>query len=248
MEGELVTEDGLLGGRLRLLQPANGYRVAIDPVVLAATVAAGPGETVLDVGAGVGAAALCLAARVPDCRVTGVDVQRELVALASRNAALNGLEGRIDMLVADVARRPPPRLAPGTFNHVMTNPPHATAEDGPPPPDPSKAIANVESTADLATWLNFCLLMLRPKGLLTLVHRADRLGELLALLQSRAGEIVIFPLWPGQGRPARRVIVRCRKSVATPLRLMPGLVLHDSAGTFTPAAEAVLRHGAPLEM
>jgi tRNA1(Val) A37 N6-methylase TrmN6 len=246
MEDPGISEDALLDGRVRLLQPRQGYRVAIDAVVLAAAIEAEAGETILDVGSGVGAAALCLAMRVPGCRVVGIELQRELAALASRNVQLNALEGRVETIIADIARRMPPRLAPGTFHHVMTNPPHRAAEDGTAPPDPSKAAANMESSADLSAWLNFCLLMLRSKGCLTMVHRADRLGEILALLEGKAGEIVVFPLWPAEGKAARRVLVRARKSVATPLRLAPGLVLHEPGGGYTAAAEDILRHAAAL--
>jgi FkbM family methyltransferase len=246
MDNHTITEDRLLDGRVRLLQPATGYRVALDTLVLAAAIEAEAGEAVLDVGAGVGAAALCLAVRVPGVRVVGIEVQRELVSLASRNIQLNGLQDRVEMIVADVAQRPPPRLAAGTFHHVMTNPPHMAAEEATLPPDPIKAIANVESTATLAKWLGWSLLMLRSRGTLTVVHRADRLGDILACLNGKAGEIVVYPLWPREGEAARRVLVRARKSVGTPLRLAPGLVLHEDGGKYTPQAEDVLRHAAAL--
>src|SRR5687767_14919301 len=90
-----VSADGLLGGRLRLYQPRRGYRVAIDPVLLAAAVAAEPGERVLDAGAGTGAASLCLAARVPGCVVTGVERDPELLALAMANVGANGMRERV---------------------------------------------------------------------------------------------------------------------------------------------------------
>ncbi|MEO8560172.1 MAG: methyltransferase [Rhodospirillales bacterium] len=246
MEETAISQDALLDGRVRLLQPVAGYRVAIDAVILAAAIEAEANETILDVGMGAGAASLCLAARVPGCRVVGVEVQRELAALASRNVQLNGMEARVETIVADVAKRMPPRLAPGTFHHVMTNPPHLAPDSATAPRDPSKSIANVESSADLGAWLNFCLIMLRSKGSLTVIHRADRLGEILALLKGKAGEIVIFPLWPGEGKAAKRVLVRARKSVATPLALAPGLVLHEDNGDYTVAAEEVLRHAAAL--
>lgn len=246
MEDPGISEDALLDGRVRLLQPRQGYRVAIDPVILAATVEAEAGEAILDVGSGVGAAALSLAVRVPGCRVVGIEVQRELAVLASRNVQLNRLEGRVETIIADIARRMPPRLAPGTFHHVMTNPPYLAADEATAPPDPSKAVANMESSADLSAWLNFCLLMLRSRGSLTMIHRAERLGEILALLEGKAGEVVVFPLWPAEGKPARRVLVRARKSVASPLRLAPGLVLHEPGGGYTVAAEDILRRALAL--
>jgi tRNA1(Val) A37 N6-methylase TrmN6 len=241
-----LTEDALLGGRVRLAQPAEGYRVAVDPVFLAAAVPAVSGEQVLDVGTGAGAAALCLAARVEGCRVTGLELQRALVRLANDNAALNGLKDRVAVMAGDLFR-PPARLAPGGFDHVMANPPHLEAGRGVASPAAGKAAAIVEGEAELAAWIAFSLAMVRGKGSVSVIHRADRLDAVLAAFHRKAGEIVIYPLWPmADGRAAKRVIVRARKGVATPTRLAPGLVLHRSDGRFTEAAEAVLRHAAAL--
>ncbi len=244
---EAVTEDALLGGAVRLRQPARGYRAAIDPVLLAAAVPAAAGEAVLDVGTGTGAAALCLARRVAGCHVDGFDTQREFVALAGVNVELNRLAERVRIYHGDL-KRPPPRLAPASFSHVMANPPHLAAERTASSPDHGKAVARVEGAADLAAWVRFSLTMLRPGGTFTLIHRADRLDELLSLLRGRAGELVIFPLWPGRGRPAKRVILRGRRNIATPLTLAPGLVLHQADGAFTAEADAVLRGGEALAL
>jgi tRNA1(Val) A37 N6-methylase TrmN6 len=202
---------------------------------------------VIEGGAGAGAAALCLAARVSGCRVTGVEIQPDLVRLASENAALNGLQGRIEVLAGDVAS-PPHRLAPSSFAHAMLNPPFHRAAASDAPPAPGKAVAQIESEEGLSPWIDFALRMVRPKGSLTLIHRADRLADILAALNGRAGEIVVFPLWPGRdGKPSKRVIVRARKDIATPLRLAPGMALHEADGRFTADADAVLR-GAALNL
>jgi tRNA1(Val) A37 N6-methylase TrmN6 len=245
--GIAYTEDALLGGRVRLRQPAAGYRAAIDPVFLAAAVPAGPQDHVLDLGCGVGAASLCLAARVPGCRVSGFELQRDLVRLFGDNIALNGLTQRLAAMHGDLLK-PPPRLAPGAFDHVMANPPFLEAGTATVPTDPTAATSRLEGEADLASWVRVALAMVRAKGSLTFIHRADRLEALLALIAGKAGEITVFPLWPGEAKPAKRIIVRARKQIATPTRLLPGLVLHRPDGSFTPEADAVLRGGAGLGM
>jgi tRNA1(Val) A37 N6-methylase TrmN6 len=200
---------------------------------------------VFDAGCGSGAATLCLAARVPQCRIIGFELQRDLVRLAGDNAALNGMSGRVSAMVGDLLQ-PPPRLSPGMFDHVMVNPPFIEAGRGTPAANPAKALATTESGADLGDWVRFALAMVRGKGTVSFVHRADRIDALLGHLMGRAGEITIFPLWPAAGRAASRILVRARKQVASPARLLPGLILHEPDGHFTAAADAVLRDGAAL--
>jgi tRNA1(Val) A37 N6-methylase TrmN6 len=242
-----LTDDRLLGGRVRFSQPTHGYRVAIDPVLLAAAVPAQPGERVLDAGAGTGAASLCLAARAPQCRIVGLELQRPLQRIASQNVTQNELEGRVEMIEGDL-QRPPPRLAAATFDHVMTNPPHLAATRASPSPDRQRVLAHQETELDLAGWLAGCLRMLKQDGVLTLIHRSDRLGEVLAALLGRAGDVVVFPLWPAAGQPAKRVLIHARRGARGPLRLAPGLILHDQGGSFSPTAEGVLRHGHALDL
>lgn len=235
-----LTEDQLLGGKVVLRQPEAGFRAGIDSVLLAAAVPAQPGEEVVEPGAGAGAAALCLARRVAGVRVTGIERDAQLVRLAGENARLNGLQGVVTVMVGDVRHRPA-RLAPSSFDHVMINPPHHAAQRASPSPVAARREAHVEGEADLAAWVEFASAMLRPKATLTMIHRADRLDEILAALRGRFGEIDICPLWPGRaGKPAKRIILRARKGVDTPLRLGPGLVLHEADGRYTQTADAVL--------
>ncbi len=247
---DAVTEDALLGGRVRLRQPARGYRAAIDPVLLAAALRPAAGDKLLDLGCGVGAASLCLLARVAETAVQGLEMRADLARLAQDNAELNRVAGRFTAVVGDVLA-PPAALVPGSFDQVLCNPPHLAEAGGSRSPRPLWDGASREGAARLEDWVACALAMLRDKGSVTWLHRADRLDALLAALYGRAGEIVVFPLWPGPpeaGKPAKRVIVRARKGVASPTRLAPGLVLHRSDGTFTAAAEAVLRDGAPLPL
>ena len=239
-----ISEDRLLDGRVLLRQPGEGYRAAIDPVLMAAAVAATDGEMVLDLGSGVGAASLCLAARVPGCRVFGLEMQPALVTLARQNIDINGFTGRVESMIGAL-QTPPPRLAPGSFHHVMTNPPYNSSE-GTPSPTAGKDAANRESEIDLAAWMRFAVNMLRPKGSLTVIYRADRLDDLLAALHKKVGEIVVIPLWPKRGRPAKRVLLKARKGIATPLTLSAGLVLHEEDGRYTQLADDVLRRGGAI--
>src|SRR3954471_19491489 len=235
------TEDALLGGRVRLLQPRRGYRVAVDAVLLAAAVQPAAGDRVLDLGAGVGAVGLCLASRVADCTITGVELQPALAELARRNVTLNRLDERLRILIHDLARPLPAEL--GLFEQVVTNPPYLAAAMADPPPDPSKALATVESSADLRRWLEIATGALQPAGTLTLIHRSDRLEEIAAhLVRLGCGALAIKRL-----PPAARVLIRARRAQMPSVTQSPPLTLHPSHGGYTEAAEAVLRHAAALD-
>jgi len=242
---QVPPEDTLLGGRVRLRQGRDGYRAAIDPVLLAAAVAAKPGQRVLDLGCGVGAASLCLAARVPGIQVVGLDMQGPLVGLATGNAALNGADRDVRFYSGDLLD-PPPDITAGGFDHVMANPPYLKGDSGHPPLVASKAAANVEGRAGLADWVAAAHRAVRAKGSVTFIHRADRLDDLLAAFHGALGEIMVYPLWPGPGKDAKRVIVRARKGVKAPARISPGLILHDGDGAFSAATNAILRDAAGL--
>lgn len=242
-----ISEDYLLNGRVLVRQPVDGYRIAIDPIILAASINAQPGETIIDLGAGVGAASLCLAARIPECRIVALEIQRTSVRLAAENIALNNMRDKIEILHGDLLQ-PPPRLAAGTYAHVMTNPPYLEAIKGRPSPNDHKALSNVESTVTLEQWARFALLMVRPKGTVTFIHRADRLDEILSYFQGKLGDITIFPLWPGNNKPAKRIIIRGRKNSNAPLKILPGLVLHLEDGRYTPEAENILRNAYPINI
>ncbi len=239
-----VTEDSLLGGGVILHQPAKGYRVAIDPVFLAAAVAARAGESLLELGCGTGAASLCLAHRVPQCRITALERDPAHCALARKNIGANNLAGRIDIAEGDL--RDHPALGAAAFDQVFANPPYMRDREATPPASKGRQRANMEGDTALALWIGAMLDAIAEKGRLTLIHRADRLGDILGHLSGRAGDIIIFPLWPKLGADARRVIVTGRKGVAAPARLAAGLVLHHADGRYTEAAEAVLRGGEPL--
>ena len=244
-EAGTAAVDLLLGGRVRLFQPEIGYRVAIDPVLLAASVPATAEDTAVELGSGTGAAALCLAARVPGCQVIGLERRADFVALARRSARDSSVADRVRFVEGDLADAAG-RLGAGRFDHVLANPPHRRPEETAPPLHPQRAAAYVEAEAGLADWVRAMLALARPHGSLTLIHRADRLAEVLGAFDGAPGAITIFPLWPKEGRPAKRVIVQARKGRRGPTTLASGLVLHEADGRFTAAAESVLRHGAAL--
>lgn len=247
-----LTDNRFLGGRLSVLQPAKGYRAAIDAVFLAAAVPCKPGDTVFEAGLGTGVAALCALARVEDVRVTGVEIAGRYAELAEQNAKRNGFEDRLDVVQGDISKllagKLSPCLTPGSFAHALANPPYFEARKVRQSPDRLKSVANAQACEDLEVWVKALASMVEPNGTVTFVHRAEVLGRLLKAMEGRLGDIRIAPLFPRQGRPASRVIVQGVKGSKAPLQLLPGLVLHGAGSGFTPDAEAVLRHAAALPL
>lgn len=245
-----LTDDGFLGGRINLLQPARGYRAGIDAVLLAASIPARAGERVLEAGLGAGVASLCLAARVSGIEMTGIELQSDLAAIARENAARNQMSDRLTVYQADIGQ--PVRdflamgLAPNSFDHVFANPPYHDPAASALPPDGGKAQAHMTLGSDLADWVRLACVMARHKGTVSFVHRADALPKLLEAMTGHLGGIEIFPLWPAQDKPASRIIIRGQRGSRAPMILRPGLVLHGRDGRFTDRAEAILRQGAAL--
>lgn len=241
-----LTDDEFLGGQLRLFQPAQGYRAAIDSVLLAAACPARPGETVLDLGCGAGAASLCLAARVPGISLAGIELQPDYAALGRLNAGRNGVE--IDLHEGSLTDMP--RALRREFHHVIANPPYYPAKGSGSPLEDRATAMRVE--LPLPLWVETAARRLLPDGWLTMIAAVDALPELVSSLAPRLGSAAILPLAAREGRPARRMILRARKGGRSPFRLLAPLILHKGARheedreNYTPEVQAILRGGQSL--
>lgn len=242
---DLTQSDAILGGRVRLLQSARGYRAGMDAALLAAACDAQPGERVLDLGCGPGAVMLAAAVRRPGAHFTGIEADPDALDLARANIDLNGLADRLEGLAGDVAL-PFSRLGLPRFDAALCNPPFFDDAGALRGPAPEKSRAWM-ATDGLAAWTGYLLKAVRDGGTITLIHRADRLADLLGLLAPKAGSIRIRPVQPRAASPASRVIVRAVRGGRAPLALLPPLILHpEGEGKHTEAAEAILRDAAPL--
>jgi tRNA1(Val) A37 N6-methylase TrmN6 len=245
-----ATEDAVLGGRLVLRQPRRGHRFGHDAILLAAATAANSGEHAVDFGAGVGAAGLTLAARVPGFRVTLAEIDPALVGLAQENIRRNGFADRARAVVLDVTAGARAfagvALPPGSAARVLMNPPFNAPTTSRASPDAARRRAHV--SAGIAPWLRSAERLLGTGGMLTLIWRADGFLDVLAELARSFGAVAILPVHPRPDAPAVRVLVRAVKGSRAPLALLPGLVLAAADGRPSEAAEAVLRHGAALPL
>jgi tRNA1(Val) A37 N6-methylase TrmN6 len=238
-----ITEDALLDGRVSFRQFRDGYRAGMDAALLAAACDARPGDRVLDLGCGAGAVMLAAAARRPGARFVGLERDEATVALARENIAANGMDDRVMAQVFDLAA-PLSKLGLPPFDAALANPPFfddPAALRGPAHAKRGAWLAD----AGLEGWMMVLIRAVREGGTITLVHRADRLGDILGALAAKAGSVRIRPVQPKAGAPAKRVIVRAIKTGKAPLVLLPALILHDdSGGKHTAEAEAIFRGGA----
>jgi tRNA1(Val) A37 N6-methylase TrmN6 len=250
-----VTDDAFLGGGIQILQPRQGYRAGLDAVMLAAAVPARGDEAVrvIDAGAGVGTAGLCLAWRCRGADIVLAEREPELVALARENIHRNGFDQRVSVAEIDIARAAPSDMArcglgDGTFDAAIANPPFHAEGAGTAARSALKAAAHAMADDALDDWARFLARMVRPGGAAFVIHKASALPDLLAVLQGRFGGVSVLPLHSHAGEAAGRVIVSGVKGSRAPFRIEPGIVLHEADERFTAGAEAVLRLGQPLSV
>jgi tRNA1(Val) A37 N6-methylase TrmN6 len=247
-----VTDDAVLAGRVRLLQPRRGHRFGHDAVLLAAATPARDGDRVVELGAGVGAAGLALAWRVAGAKVTLIERDRELAALAANNAGRNCLADRVDAVVLDIAADEAAfaraGLPPASCDIVLMNPPFNDPGRHPGSPDPRRRAAHGLPHAAIAPWVGTAARLLRPGGILTLIFRADGLAVVLDALGPGFGAVAVKPVYPKPGADAIRILAGAVKGSRAPLAILPGLVLADDDGVPTPEAQAVLRQGEALRL
>lgn len=249
-----VTDDAFLGGALHLLQPRSGYRAGVDAVLIAAVVRAAPGRelSVLDVGAGVGTAGLCVSRRLPEAEVVLFEREPALAELARQNILRNGLEEQARVAEGDLGISQGALsglgMLPDSFDHVIANPPFHGEGRGTPAAHPLKSAAHAMPEGDLDDWVRFMARMTAPGAAAAMIHKAEALGRVLTAFANRFGDLRVLPVQPRRGEAAIRVLVEGIKGSRAPLVLLDALVLHDDDNRFTPQVEALLRAGAGLDL
>ncbi|ONG51231.1 N-6 DNA methylase [Pseudoroseomonas deserti] len=238
------TEDGLLGGAVRLRQPRGGLRAGLDAVLLAAAIPVRPGQVLLEGGCGAGPVFLSVLARQPDLRVFAVEREPALAALARENAAMNGVAHQVTVIEGDIADPALLRDLP-QLDHAFANPPYWP--DGSAPPEALRAGATHHGKGpSLGDWAKALAKPLAHRGSLTFVLPASRAAEAAAGLRAaRCAEVFFHPLWPRAGQAAKRLLIQGRRGGRGPDRLLPGLALHEGDGWST-AATALLEAPRPL--
>jgi tRNA1(Val) A37 N6-methylase TrmN6 len=245
-----VTRDAFLGGRLTLSQPANGFRAGLDSVLLGAAVGEGR-KSLLDLGSGVGTAALVALVHNADLTATMAEQNADMVALAETNLAENGLAGRARLVITDVVGPADARRAAGItdngFDCVIANPPFFAEGGGTPAADAGRAGARHMDATALDLWLKTAAGTAAAGAEVIFVYPASSLVPLLTGFARRFGAVTVLPLIPRAGEPASRVLVRGIKGSRAPLTLLASRPLHEPEGrAFQPEFDAIFRGTARL--
>ena len=236
------TNDYLLDKKVKIFQPIDGYRASTDAVFLSSLLDSEKvkkGDTILDVGSGTGAISLCLASRLKDVKITGIDIQKDLVELSNISSKENGFDDFLTYINTDIRQKT--SLPSGTFSFVITNPPYSDHDM--PSPNESKKLAHNHQDFDLTGWLSFCLKMLKPKGYLLVINRAEAINEIITAIDKKAGSINVLPIYSKVGQDAKRVAIIAQKTAKGITKILPPFYTHNEDGSYTDKAQSILRLG-----
>jgi tRNA1(Val) A37 N6-methylase TrmN6 len=243
-----IIETSLLRGKLTLLQPKVGYHASLDAVFLGAAAPVQDGWKVLDMGCGVGTIGLCVTLRNRNISLIGIDIQSELIDIALQNANINKVNDISRFFNLNILNDK--TIVNNCFNSIIMNPPYQ--ESGTVSPVKNKTFSHDEgaSGATLKDWIKYAHLKLKQGGYLTMIHRADRLDDILLIMGQRRwfGSFVILPLHSREGDNAKRVIIRARKERYAPTVLKRGIVIHNKDGSYTATARGILDNLTPIDL
>ncbi len=232
-ERAVMAPESLFHCRLKILQKAEGYRFSIDAVILGHHIPLGDMDMGVDLGTGCGIIPLILAHRKSSARLYGIEIQKDLADLASRNVRLNHMEHRITIVHGDM-RDFRSYLEPGVMDVVFSNPPYRKMLSGRINPDSERAVARHEIKGTLSDVVSVAEKLLRPSGRLWVIYPAESIGDLLA--QMRACRLEPKRLRLVHSRPdsdAELVLAEGRKQGKAGLKVVPPLIVHKEDGGYT---------------
>ncbi len=237
-----LTEDAFLGGQLRLKQLKSGHRAGHDAVLLAAATAARSGDRVADLGAGVGIAGLAVARRVAGIDLVLVEIDAVLAGLARANADANAIQADVIVLdvEADAAAFAAAGLAPDSVDAVLMNPPFNDPARHRVSPDTARGTAHMATATTLSKWVHAARRILKSRGALTLIWRADGIAEVLSALDHGFGSLQVLPVHGEPRAPANRILVRATKGGRAPTQIHPALMLNDGQGVPNQRVQEIL--------
>jgi tRNA1Val (adenine37-N6)-methyltransferase len=234
------TLDELRGYDLRIMQPSRGYRFSLDPLLLAAFAGVGEAGRVIDLGAGTGIIPLIMARSFVSAQIVGVELQEEMAALAERNAALNGLGDRVEIICADILSLRS-RFPFSTFDLVVANPPYRRQGSGRISPKSGRDRARHESSATLVDFLETAKYLVSPGGKIAFIYHPVRLAEFCSAAAGLKLALLRLRMVHGNiGAPARMVLLELAKGRRGDLEVLPPLFVYGEDGEYSEEMKRIL--------
>ncbi len=236
----MATKDFLLNKKVQILQPINGYRASSDAVILSAMLESFDKEQkILDMGSGTGAISLCLAKRLKNAKVLGLEIQDELINLSNESAKINGFQNRVEFVKHNIKEK---RIEMhDKFDICVTNPPYSEVDMR--SPKDYKATAHNFDGLTLKDWINFGIRALKPRGKLYMINRAEALSEIISIIYGKMGAIKVVPIYSKAGEDAKRIVIIAQKDSKKALVIDKGIVVHNNDGSYSLDANKILLEG-----
>ncbi len=211
---------------LKMLQPIDGYRFSVDALLLAEFTKVKKKAKVAEFGAGVGVISLILSKKYPNAYFTGFEIQNALFELAKKNIEINGLSN-VEVLNADI-KELPKLFGPGSFDHVVTNPPFRPTNTGRLCPNTQEAISRHEILITLKDIIYVARWLLKPGGRLSIIYPSDRLSYLITTMSNNRIEPKrLRCIHPQKELNARLVLLEGIKDGGIELIIEPPLFLNS---------------------
>lgn len=229
-----TTFDDVLFGSVKMIQPLNGPRVNMDTVLLSAWVKIRSGtRDVLEAGCAAGAVSLILAQRYGNIHVTGVDIQPELVRIATLNAENNNLSDRVKFISGDLRDK---KLLPnGKFDVVVINPPYSSLSAGRESPDDSRTTARLEVSCTPDDVAELSRRVLKSRGRLFAVFTSLRLDSFLSAMRNhRIIPKRLRPVYPKMNYNSGIFLSEFVKDGGEGMNILPPLFVRDEDNNYTP--------------
>jgi|ERR1700674_608088 len=234
------TLDSILGGRLRILQPHDGYRFSVDAILLGRFARARRRDRVLELGAGCGVISMMLAALYGPREVVALEIQPAMAVLIARNARLNSL-AQVSAVCADLRERNIAGLKPGSFDLVVANPPYRARHTGRESPNPGRRIARGSAEGSLADFIGAAARYARFGATIAIVFAASRSAELIALMRAHALEPKrIRFVHPRLELPATTILIAAAKGGGVEVKIEPPLAMYSEPGVYSAEAAEML--------
>lgn len=226
------TLDDLIINDMKIIQPRQGYRFSLDAVLLAHFPDLNKVNYIVDLGTGNGVIPLLLAQRTT-ARITGVEIQENMVQRACRSIKLNSLEAQIEIINADI-KKIDDYLPGGCADLVLSNPPFWRKGEGRVSKNSEEATARHELSLNLGELIERAQYLLRPGGRLVIIQRADRLQEIMQLFTANklaAKRLRIIHAL--DYKEAKLVLLEGEKNSRSGLTILPPLIIYREPGQYT---------------